>query len=217
MCDQIAEDAARISSWGFDLIKHDFSTYDLTGMFGMHPGMKGILEYQAPVKFHDNTLTTAQAMTRVYSAVRAGAGEKPVMSCNAVGHLTAGLSEIQRIGDDTSGREWARTRDYGVNALAFRIAQHGAFYAADPDCVGITEQIDWNLNRNFLDLVARSGTPLFVAADPNALTGEMEEAIACAFARAAGVPARAEPIDWMETKAPRVWRFDGEDIAYRWE
>jgi hypothetical protein len=51
----------------------------------------------------------------------------------------------------------------GVNSLAFPGAQHGAFCAADADCVGVTGAVPWALSRRRLDLLARGGTPLFVS------------------------------------------------------
>ena len=35
------------------------------------------------------------------------------------------------------------------------------------------EPVGWSLNRQWLDLLARSGTPLFVSADPDAITGNV--------------------------------------------
>ena len=63
----------------------------------------------------------------------------------------------------------------GVNTLAFRGAQHGAFYVADPDCVGVTNAIPWAFNRQWLDLLARSGTMLFVSLAPDALGTSIAE------------------------------------------
>ena len=57
--------------------------------------------------------------------------------------LAAEIFESQRIGDDTSGREWERTRRYGVNGLAHRIAQHRTFSHVDPDLVAITPAVGW--------------------------------------------------------------------------
>ena len=51
----------------------------------------------------------------------------------ALSHLAAGLVELQRTGDDTSGRDWARTKKMGVNTLAYRMPQNRAFYIDDPD------------------------------------------------------------------------------------
>ena len=101
--------------------------------------------------------TTAEVIADLYQAIRTAAGDALVIGCNTVSHLSAGVFEICRVGDDTSGREWARTRKMGVNTLAFRGAQHGAFYVADPDCVGVTTAIPWAQNRQWLDLLAEAG------------------------------------------------------------
>ena len=119
--------------------------------------------------FADQTRTTAEIIHAFYVALREAAGTAMLLGCNTIGHLTAGLFELQRIGDDTSGRDWNRTRKMGVNTLAFRIPQHGAFFAIDADCVGVTNAVPWRFNRQWLDLLARSGTPLFVSVAPDAL------------------------------------------------
>ena len=86
-----------------------------------------------------------------------------IIGCNTVSHLCAGLVEINRIGNDTSGMQWNTTRANGVNTLAFRMCQNNTFYKIDADCVGLMEKnIDWRLNRQWLDLLARSGSPLFL-------------------------------------------------------
>ena len=50
--------------------------------------------------------------------------------------------QINRTGDDTSGLQWERTRQIGINALAFRLPQNGSFYATGADCAGISDTID---------------------------------------------------------------------------
>ena len=78
-------------------------------------------------------------MLDLYRTIRTQLPGTPwCIGCNTIGHLAAGLVEAQRIGDDTSGREWSRTRKMGVNTLAFRMPQHNTFFAADPDCVPVT-------------------------------------------------------------------------------
>ena len=71
--------------------------------------------------------TTAEVIDDLYRTIRAAAAESVVIGCNTVSHLSAGRFEICRIGDDTSGTEWPRTRRMGVNSLAFRAAPHAAF------------------------------------------------------------------------------------------
>lgn len=86
-----------------------------------------------------------------------------IIGCNTIGHLGAGLMHLNRTGDDTSGRIWERTRRMGVNTLAFRLPQHNTFYHIDADCVGIFGMIPWEKNRQWADVLAKSGTPLFVS------------------------------------------------------
>src|SRR5438552_1011705 len=122
--------------------------------------------------FHDRTKTSAEIVRELYTDIRRAAGDAMLIGCNTIGHLAAGLFEIQRTGDDTSGKEWERTRRMGVNTLAYRLPQHGAFFQSDPDCAAHTAATPWELDRQFLDLVAKSGTALFVSVDPRTVTPE---------------------------------------------
>ena len=156
-------------------------------------------------------------MRDVYRAIREGAGERTVIiGCNTIGHLGAGLFELQRTGDDTSGKQWDKTRRMGVNTLAYRGVQHGTFFAADADCVGLTTAIPWQLNKQWLDLLSRSGTPLFISAAPDAVGAEQRKALREAFARAAVPREVAEPLDWLDTTTPERWSCAGETVAYDW-
>jgi len=123
---------------------------------------------------------------------------------------------VQRTGDDTSGREWERTRKMGVNTLAFRMAQHDTFFAVDADCVGLTPKVPWKLNKQWMELLAASGTPLFVSADPTAIGPEQRAALFEAFSRSATVQPLAEPPDWLETTCPSHWRFGNETRKFDW-
>jgi alpha-galactosidase len=212
--EHIRADVAGLVAWGYDLVKHDYSTADLLGRWGS--GM-GASITEAGWAFYDRSRTTAEIVRDFYQAIREGAGEQTVLlGCNTIGHLGAGIFDVDRVGDDTSGREWDRTRRMGVNALAFRSVQHGAFFAADADCVGITNAIPWQFNRQWLDLLSRSGTPLFVSAAPDALGDEQRKALREAFARAAVARPTAEPLDWLETITPERWRTADGVITYDW-
>jgi alpha-galactosidase len=212
----IHEDVARVRSWGYDLIKHDFSTYDIFGKWGFQMGA----ELTEPGwHFADQTLTNAEIILRLYRTLRAAAGDAILLGCNTMGHLGAGLFEVQRTGDDTSGRVWERTRRMGVNTLAYRLPQHGAFFVSDPDCAAHTDQTPWEFDRQFLDLVARSGAALFVSVDPRTVTAEQKAAFRAAMqtALSGGPPGRCEPLDWLQTTTPRRWRIGGEEVTYHWE
>ena len=216
----VADDVRRFRDWGFELVKHDFSTYDIFWKWGFE--WRNQLFDASDVaatswSFADRTRTSAEILTAFYGAMRAAAGEEMMLlGCNTVGHLGAEHFEIQRTGDDTSGREWERTRKMGINTLAFRQCQHDAFFAVDADCVGLTNRIPWELNRQWLDLLARSGTPLFVSADPAALGAPQKAALRQAFARASTPQSVAEPLDWLDTTCPSRWQSGDEVLVYDW-
>jgi alpha-galactosidase len=166
--------------------------------------------------FHDRSKTTAEIVVDLYRTIRQSAGDAVLIGCNTIGHLSAGLVHAQRIGDDTSGREWSRTRKMGVNTLAFRMAQHNTFFAADADCVPVTDAIPWKLTRQWLDLVARSGTALFVSVDPAKIRQEHKPALKAAFAEAARWQKPGAATDWMDTTTPEAWLLDGKPVRYDW-
>ena len=211
----VAADVRRLREWGFELIKHDFSTFEALGRWGFQMGARPAADDIAP---WDRTRTTAEVLVDFYATIREAAGAGIVLGCNVVGHLAAGLVQAQRTGDDTSGRVWERTRRMGVNTLGFRLGQHGRFFTIDADCVASTPQTDWNLNRQFLDLIARSGTALFVSVDPATRTDAVDADLAAALRLAldGGVPGGVEPLDWLETTSPQRWRSGSEVATYRW-
>ena len=204
-----------IRSWGFELLKHDFTMWDLFGAFGgaHNPVITAFKDWS----FYDRSKTSAEITLDLYKLIREAFDGGMILSCNAISHLTAGLAELNRTGVDTSGYNWHRTRSAGINTLAFRLAQHGAFYAIDADCVGILDKnIDWRLNRQWLDLLAKSGTPLFVSAQPQSLTDEMKEELKKAYAINSVQKDIAEPVDWQYNKIPSVWMINGERVEYDW-
>lgn len=202
-------------AWGYEMVKFDFTSFDLFGMWGFEMMRSGELTPRG-WNFHDSSRTNAEIVLELYGAIREASGDMPIIACNTFSHLSAGLFELNRIGDDTSGNEWERTRRMGVNTLAFRSPHHGAFYAADPDCVGLTTKVPWEKNRQWMDLVARSGTPLFISAQPEATGPDQKAAIREAFALAAHELPTGEPLDWMETPTPRSWLLEGSVRKYDW-
>jgi alpha-galactosidase len=202
-----------LREWGYELIKHDYSTFDLTGRWGFQMGPDFT---ERGWSFHDRTRTTAEIVTALYQAIRDAAGSSLLIGCNTVGHLAAGLVEVQRIGDDTSGREWGRTRKMGVNTLAFRMPQHNTFFAADADCVAVTKEVPWELTGQWLDLVARSGTALFVSVDPEAIDMARKPALKAALAAAAHVQEPGVALDGLDGTTPEEWRLDGKTSRFDW-
>jgi alpha-galactosidase len=212
--EKIASDVRRIGSWGFELVKHDYTTFDIFGRWGFQMGTdltRGKWTFAAGA-----ATTTAEVVSSLYGTIRAAAGENMVIGCNTVSHLSAGRFDLCRIGDDTSGTDWSRTRKMGVNSLAFRGVQHGAFYAADADCVGVTNAIPWTFNRQWLDLLAQSGTTLFVSLAPDALGAQQRKDLRSALALAAARRPLAEPFDWQSEVYPHRWRMSGHEREFDW-
>ena len=212
----IRSDVSRIRAWGYELIKHDFSTFDAFGRWGFEMGAEIT---DGGWHFADRTLTNAEILLQLYRTLRSAAGDAVLLGCNTMGHLGAGLFEVQRAGDDTSGLIWERTRRMGVNTLAYRLPQNGAFFMIDADCAAHTADTPWELDRQYLDLVARSGTALFVSVDPRTVTPEEKGAFRAAMQTAlcGGAPGGCEPLDWLDTTTPRTWRMGGARVGYAWE
>ena len=109
-----------------------------------------------------------------------------------------------------------RERERWGFTLAFRGTQHGAFYIADADCVGVTNAVPWVYNRQWLDLLARSGTMLFVSLAPDALGAAQRRDLKEALALAATTQPLAEPLDWQRTVYPARWRLMDRERMYDW-
>ncbi len=205
------------TGWGYEMVKHDFSTYDLLGQWGFEMGPQPTLPGWS---LHDRSRTNAEVMAELYALLRETAGERVLLDgCNTVGHLGQGIFDLQRTGDDTSGRQWERTRRMGVNTLAFRLPQHGTYYTLDADLVGITEAVPWELNRQWLDVLAHSGTATIVSAGPPAHGPEQRAALRDAFSVAAAGGVSSRPVDWLETSTPERWQPSGKagaETRYRW-
>jgi alpha-galactosidase len=209
-------DIARLRSWGYGLIKHDFTTFDISGTWGASMGDSFTADGWT---FADKSVTTAEAILKMYRAFREAAGASIIIGCNTIGHLGAGLFELNRIGDDVSGKDWKVTRKMGVNTLAFRAIQNNSFYAVDADCFAMVklDSVPWEKNRQWLDLLARSGTPLFISATPSELGSEQQDAIRQALAFAVKPQSTAEPLDWLGTPTPKSWRLMRERVTYDWD
>lgn len=209
--------AKEVVGFGFELVKHDYSTYDLLGRWGFEMGAQPT---SPGWSLHDRTRTNAEVIRDLYHDLRKAVGDRTLLlGCNTAGHLGAGVFELQRTGDDTSGQQWERTRRMGVNTLAFRLPQNGAFFGQDPDCVGITPAIPWEYNRQWLDVIARSGATVFISPDPKATGAEQKEAVAAAFRLAAEGGTGASPQDWFDTITPEHWAAKPEareGVRYRW-
>ena len=209
----IKNDIEKIKGWGYELIKHDFTTVDLFGNWGgdLNEAITKIDDWH----FYDKAKTNAEIVLDLYKLIKDAAGDMYIIGCNTVSHLCAGLVHLNRTGNDTSGREWDATKKNGVNTLAFRLAQNEAFYMCDADCVGILgEYIPWEKNKQWLHLLLYSNTPLFVSCNNN-LTDEQRKDISNAY-KANQKNHKMKPVDIFENPTPSKWEINGETIEYEW-
>jgi len=214
--ERIGEYFRLYNRWGYELVKFDFTTFDMFGKWGFE--MLSDRAITVPRwSMNDSSRTNAEIVLSLYETIRKAAGDTCVISCNTFSHLSAGLFELNRIGDDTSGLEWDRTRKMGVNTLAFRGLHHGVFYAADADCVGLTTKVPWDKNKQWMQLVASSGTPLFVSAQPEVIGDEQKAAIRESFALASRQLPLGEPLDWVDRPVPMKWKLNGRTTSFNWD
>ena len=214
--DRVKNYFSRYNEWSYEIVKFDFTTFDIFGKWGFDMLKEGALTSPG-WSMHDTSLTNAEIILNLYKTIWEASDKTYVIGCNTISHLSAGLFEVNRIGDDTSGHEWARTRKMGVNTLAFRGVQQGTFYAADGDCVGLTTKVPWEKNKQWMELVAKSGTPLFISAQPDATGAAQKAAIKQCFALASQNLPVGEPLDWMSNAFPRTWKLNGKVESFNWE
>lgn len=211
----------QLVDWGFELVKHDFSTYDLLGRWGFEMGAEPTTPGWS---FHDRSRTNAEIILDLYQRLRENCHKDTlILGCNTIGHLGQGYFDIQRTGDDTSGHLWERTRRMGVNTLAFRLPQHQAFFVQDADCVGISAAVPWEANRQWLDLLAHSGTALFISPGEGSRVPARAQAIQRAFQLAASGGDGARPAGYLRESTPQRWTTEGHsnrsgprELRYDW-
>lgn len=202
----IRQDVSRLAEWGYRLIKHDFSTIDLTGGAVPEEGWH----------FYDTGRTTAQIMRELYRTIQEAARGALVIGCNTYNHLTAGVHPIQRVGDDTSGRSWEWSRRNGVNAM-MRLPQNGAFFLNDPDCAAFTPKVPEGLNLKFMEACALTGSALFASVFPGGLSAQALKEIRRIYRLASLGESEAVPADWMQTSSPARYQDpSGTVYTYDW-
>lgn len=199
--------------WGFELVKHDYSTFDIFKRWGMQMGDSMT---DPGWQFNDNSKTNAEIILYLYRSIRAAAGDMYLIGCNTISHLSAGVFELNRIGDDTSGKEWERTKKMGVNTMGFRMVQHENFYQADGDCVGLTTAIPWEKNKQWMQLLAQSSAPLFISAQAEAVGDEQKNFIRQCFTDASQDQPVGEPLDWLDNPLPSKWKFGNDVVEFKW-
>jgi alpha-galactosidase len=212
-------DARSIRNFGFDLIKHDFTTMDITGNAPLSAMRDGIdLFHYSRRRLFDNTKTSATIIKNLYLAIQRGAGEADVIGCNTVSHLTAGIHSIYRVGNDTSGRSFEWTRRFGVNSV-MRLPLNEAFYRVDPDCAAFTSYVDESLNLDFLEMCALTGMTTLASVTPNILSDAGMKRINEIYKISDRNESRFGIVDYDKCANPEVFSSqDGKEVVeYDWE
>ncbi len=169
-------------------------------------------------QFHDPSRTTAEIILDLLSRIREAAGDLVLIGCNTVGHLArrAGRRPAHRrrhlrprLGaDPEDGRQLARLPAAATQPVLHRRCRLRAR----------TPQTPWELNRQFLDLIARSGSALFVSVDPAARTAQTDRdlghGIRLALSGGDAAEGGIEPLDWLVNTTPDIWRAGDGTVHY---
>ncbi len=212
--EKVKEDAKRIADWGFDLIKHDFSTMDALGLFPCAAENFGELSKNR--RYYDNSKTTATIIKNLYKAIQSGAGKADIIGCNVFGHLSAGIHSLQRVGADTSGRSFEWTRADGVNSV-MRLPQNGTFWNVDPDCAAFTARVDGGLNLDFLEMCAITGMTTLASVTPYTLNEEELKRINAIFKIADAAKERYGIKNYDKNSLPDTFvNEEGTEKKFNW-
>lgn len=86
----------------------------------------------------------------------------------------------------------------------------------DADCAPITGAYPWRYAGAWLDILAESGTPMFVSCRPGVLNGDQLGQLRRAYARSSVQRDTLIPLDWMENICPERWLLNGEETRFDW-
>ena len=218
---KVSQDISRIHDWGFDLIKHDFTTTEIFGRGNIPtlswPGMLNPLDYPAVSEMFDQTRTNAQIIRDFYRAIQNAAKGSVVIGCNTIGHLVSGIHEVQRVGNDTSGRVYELTVRNGIHAM-MRMPQNETFFRLDADCAAFTDMVPAKFNLDFLEAMAITGTTTFASVSPGILKEKEAQRMSEIFRIAATIKPSgfATVEDWDRTSAPAEFMYCGKLKIYDW-
>ena len=204
--ERVEADVGALRAAGFAIIKHDFTSIDI----GANPYEAG-----GPV-LYDKHHPTAYTVRELYRRIERAAGGADVIGCSTYGHLAAGIHAIQRVGGDTSGRNFEITRKDGIGTFA-RLPQNGTLFSHDPDCAAFTARVPHKENLDFLEVAAITGATTLASVTPGSLTGEEMARIQRIYKIASEGGLGAVPTDWLGHNEPSAYRTrDGRMIFYDW-
>lgn len=205
---KVFSDTKTIADWGYGLIKHDFTTYDTTGLFDT-------LE-DGDAHFYDRSVTNCTMLKNLFKTIQKAAGDNEVIGCNAANHLVAGIHSSNRSGHDTSGNSFEITRIAGAASL-IRLPQNNTFFSVDPDCAAFTHRVPTYINLDFLEVCANTGVVTLASVTPGILKGKDLARIRAIYKTASEGGRGAVPDKWVGNNAPSKFTdSNGEKTEYDW-
>ena len=213
--ERVQRDAARLRSWGYEIIKHDFSGNDALGEDPFQATAHTTVLVSDGKCFYDNTKTTATILKNLYKALQKGAGDADMIGCSVVGHLAAGIHSIVRVGTDTSGCSLEWTIRNGVHSF-MRLPMNDTFFRVDPDCAAFTDQVDAEMNLRFMELCALTGVTTFASITPGSLTGEQMKRINAIFRLADSGSAHYGIRHYERCAIPETFTNGREERRFNW-
>lgn len=215
--EKIIQDVKQFRSWGYNLIKHDFTIMDIFGGMGLSADKHSYSLCAEKRHFFDKTKTTATAVKELYQAIQDAGEGAEIIGCNAFGHLSAGIHSIQRVGCDNSGYSFEWTRRDGVNSM-MRLPQNENFFMIDPDCAVFTDKVSVQANLDFLQMCAITGVTAFASIKPELLSERDLTKIGDIFKLADSNTARYQIKDYENNANPeRFCSENGEEIRFDWD
>lgn len=118
--------------------------------------------------------------------------------------------------DSYYGYDNSHINEKGFIPAAMRMHQHNIFYGVDADCVGITNAVSWEKNKQWLDVLSKSGTPLFVSIADDAYSVEVKNAIKTAFELAAQNQVTSRAVIEKDKLTPDTWESVAGTDIYKW-
>jgi alpha-galactosidase len=206
----VEQEIARARAWGFQFIRHDGSYTDLVARWG-----HGLAVSTGPC-LYDASLTTAEALSALYRAIREAAGPDVIVSgYGSVGQLAAGYVHLQKAAGPYRASIGQQACVRGARELGFRAFQHGALYAVEAGPVRLSDAVPGPLTEQWLRLLSSSGTPCFVSTH-RSLSDSDQRALRPAFGKASRPNPVAEPLDWLTTTCPSRWKIGNDNVSFDW-
>ena len=212
---KVADDIARVRQWGFELIKHDYTTFDIFGRWGFQMG--AAMTRDGWTFAAGPSRTTAEVINDLYRSDsnrrRRRARHRLQHGEPSLGRRLRDLSHRRRherhrvVAHAEDGREHARVSRRAARRVLR--GRRGLRRRHERGAVGAESPVARSARR-------AAGRCCSSRSRPDALGAEQRRDLTAALALAAAPQPLGEPLDWQRTVYPTRWRLEGREIAYDW-